>query len=57
MYKTLVKIYLFQSAVDLSSNTVHVMENRYILQNNLAEFQGINNLKQCFVMQHEYYAK
>lgn len=45
----IIKLWLLQSACDISLNVFHIAENRYILQNNIAEFRGnvepINSLQ------------
>lgn len=35
------QIYAIQCLADIVVNSLHIAENRYILQNNIAEFKGI----------------
>lgn len=35
------KVWMYQSLIDIMMNVFHVAENRYILQNQIEEFKGI----------------
>jgi hypothetical protein len=45
--------YALLSISDFAANIFHVSENRYILQNNIAEFRGTNKIIQFSEILHE----
>lgn len=53
----LIKLWLLQSACDISLNVFHIAENRYILQNNIPEFRGNGEPINSFQKRIQSYSK